>query len=199
MKVYPTIASLIDVDRYMEAALVREQSMLIVWGDSAESCFARAQEVQDQMMQPFFDGMNAFLEEQASAPTKKDFVVGVSEVSSKSTEDGIAGSEFNEESVSERPRRPVLIQSYLTAATLFLITAALGTGWKNIVVELMVDHSYIRLAFIFVVPLQVWLALVSNSRSAFPRKQLIRCPPVYSSSCSPSRAASCRLLALLTK
>ena len=161
MKIYPDIASLIDVDRYMEAALVREQSMLIVWGDSAESCFARAREVQDQMMQPFIDGMNAFLEEQAPPPTKKEPGVGVSEVSSEANEDVIPGSEFDAETMTEPPRRPVLIQSILTGATLFLITAALGTGWKNIVIELMVDHSYIRLAFILVVPLQFWLALVS--------------------------------------
>ena len=163
MKIYPSIASLIDVDRYMEAALVREQDMLIVWGETAETCFARAAEVQDQMMQPFFDGMNADWEEKASLPTKKNPVVGVSEVSSDTDRDATPGSDFMEEAAAEPPRRPVLIQSYLTAATLFLITAALGTGWKNIVVELMVDHSYIRLAFILVVPLQFWLALVSNS------------------------------------
>ena len=167
MRIYPDIASLIDVDRYMEAALVRDQSMLVVWGDSAEACFARAREVQDQMMQPFFDGMNAFLEEQNSAPIKKEPVVGISEVSSETGGEGVPSSDCNEEAASESPRRPVLIQSYLTAATLFLITAALGTGWKNVVVELMVDHSYIRLAFILVVPLQFWLALVSSLLFAY--------------------------------
>lgn len=175
MRIYPDIASLIDVDRYMEAALVRDQSMLIVWGDSAEACFARAREVQDQMMQPFFDGMNAFLEEQNSAPIKKEPVVGISEVSSE-TGGEVPSSDCNEEAASEPPRRPVLIQSYLTAATLFLITAALGTGWKNVVVELMVDHSYIRLAFILVVPLQFWLALVSSLLFAYLCGLLTRCP-----------------------
>ena len=201
MKIYPDIASLIDVDRYMEAALVREQSMLVVWGDSKESCFERAQEVQDQMMQPFIDGMNAFLEEPAPPPTKKEPIVGVSEISSsEANEEGIPGSEFDAETTTEPARRPVLIQSILTGATLFLIIAALGTGWKNIVVELMVDHSYIRLAFIFVVPLQFWLALVSRGFfSANLCTQLTRCLPINSSSCNPSQAASCKSLVPLTR
>lgn len=193
MKIYPDIASLIEVDRYMEAALVREQSMLVVWGDSAESCFARAREVQDQMMQPFIDGMCAFLEEQTPPPQKKEAVVGVSEVSSETNVEGKTVSDFNEEAVSEAPRRPVLIQSILTGATLFLITAALGTGWKNIVVELMVDHSYIRLAFILVVPLQFWLALVSSYLLAYISMQLTYRPPINSFSCNQSQAASCKL------
>ena len=167
MKIYPDIPSLIDADRYMEAALVREQSMLVVWGDSAESCFARAREVQDQMMQPFIDGMNAFLEEQASPPTKKEPIVGVSEVSSMTNVEGNPTGDFNEEAMTEPPRRPILIQPTMTACTLFLVVAALGTGWKDLVVEVMVDHNYMRMALLLVVPLQIWLALVSRQFFTF--------------------------------
>ncbi len=151
----------------MEAALVREQAMLIIWGDSPESCVERAREVQEQMMQPFIDAMDEIPEEQAEPPTKKEPVISVSEVSSETHADSDSAANANEESMTEPPRKPVLIQATLTGATLFLIIAALGAGWKNIVVELMVDHSYIRLAFIFVVPLQIWLALVSHSSKNF--------------------------------
>lgn len=143
----------------MEAALVREQSMLVVWGDNAESCIHKAQEVQDQMMQPFIDGMNQFLEDSAE---KKQPVVGVSELPSDNFDESAIGEENLEESLAEPPRRIVLIQATLTGVTLFLIIAALGTGWKQIVIELSVDHSFIRLAFLLCVPLQFWLALVRH-------------------------------------
>ena len=166
MKIYPDIPSLLDADRYMEAALVREQSMLVVWGDSAEACFARAREVQDQIMQPFIDGMNAFMEEQAQTPMKKEPNIGVSEVSSVTNVDGNPTSEYNEEAMTQPLRRPILIQPIMTACTLFLVIAALGTGWKELVIEVMVDYSYIRMALLLVVPLQIWLALVSFQFSA---------------------------------
>ena len=161
MKIYPDIPSLKNAERYMEAALVREQALLVIWGDSPESCIERAREVQEQMMQPFIDAMDELPEEQAEPQAKKEPIISVSEVSSENLADGDTAASANEESMTEPPRKPVLIQAILTAATLFLIIAALGTGWKAIVVELMVDKSYIRLAFIFVVPLQIWLALVS--------------------------------------
>lgn len=57
-------------------------------------------------------------------------------------------------------KRPVvLIQPILTAITLILLISAIGSGWRQIAIEVKVDRSWLRLAFAVVVPLQCWLAL----------------------------------------
>lgn len=65
-----------------------------------------------------------------------------------------------EDLVTEKPRKTVLIQAFLTGITLLLIIAALGAGWRQIAIETFVDKSMMRLVFFAVVPLQIWLALV---------------------------------------
>ena len=76
--------------------------------------------------------------------------------------------DMSQEDLTEKPRRIVLIQPILTGITLFLIIAALGSGWRELVVELVVDKSWLRLAFLLVVPLQIWLGLVRH----FPLYQM---------------------------
>jgi len=55
----------------------------------------------------------------------------------------------------------------LTGCTLFLIIAAIGTGWRQIALEVDVDKNYIRCAFIFAAPFQIWLALVRRPTKSF--------------------------------
>jgi hypothetical protein len=66
------------------------------------------------------------------------------------------------EKAEERPQRTVLNQAFITATTLVLVVAAIGGGWSRIVVELLVDWNWIRMAFIACFLPQLWLALVSN-------------------------------------
>jgi hypothetical protein len=68
-----------------------------------------------------------------------------------------------EDGLTEAPRKVVLIQAVLCAITIILIIAALGSGWRQIAIQIMVDHNWVRLAFILVMPLQIWLALVRSS------------------------------------
>lgn len=65
-----------------------------------------------------------------------------------------------EEVLEEAPRRAVLIQPFLVGCTLLLTVAALGSGWRKVLVEILYDGSYMRCAFAIVVPIQLWLSLV---------------------------------------
>ena len=71
-----------------------------------------------------------------------------------------AGKIPREDGLAEGPRKIVLNQAVLCAITIILIIAALGSGWRQLAIEIKVDHNWLRLAFILVMPLQVWLALV---------------------------------------
>ena len=157
MKIYPTIGAIVDADRYMEAALVREQGLLIVWGEDAESCISRARELSQQMIQPFIEAMNPINIEKDKAQAR----VAVSEVNSPTFAPGGFGEGWLEEASPEPARRPVLIQATQTGLTMLLLIVALGSGWQQISIELYSDQNWIRLAFLVVLPFQFWLALVS--------------------------------------
>ena len=128
---------------------------MIIWADSVDSAEERA---------------NAYLEQIIEV-----FAQGVSDVDNKLSDQNVIveevpveSGECSEKSIdleisSEVPaRRPVLIQALLTAATLALVIAAMGSGWRQVAMEIAIDKKYLRLAFLIVVPFQIWLALVGR-------------------------------------
>ena len=128
--------------------------MLVVWADNVEEAEQRAQTYLDQVIDLFSQEFSGFSEK-----TSKHEIF-IKEMPADSDED-IPAVEELEDDLNEPPRRPVLIQAALTGFTLFLIIAAIGSGWRQIAIEVSVDKSYIRLAFAIAVPFQIWLALVS--------------------------------------
>lgn len=172
VQVIPDLMHLSTCQRYQNAAFVKNSGMLVLWGDSPQEVITHSLNIQSQMMENYSQGMSPYDEK---SPTKESKAVLVNEVPVEGyDEEGGALSE-------EGPRRIVLNQSVLTAVTLTLIIAALGGGWRQLAVEISVDHSYVRLAILVVVPFQIWLALVSS-----PSHVLIRCSLTflpYSFSC----------------
>ena len=141
----------------MEIALVREPPMMLVWADDVEGCIARAELIQSQILQPFIAGMlNGYEKLPDECVDEVPF------------EDGPENDNWIEENVPEPPRRPYLIQSGQVALTLMLIIVCLAAGWRNLVIDIMTDHNYMRLAFLLVVGIQAWLALVRGH--PIPRK-----------------------------
>lgn len=150
LQILPNIAFLPTCQKYQNAAFIKDQAMLVVWGDSPKEIVARATDIGEQMMHVFSQGMSPYGEE-AEDEKKEEQQVNVEEVSSDYAEDGFV----------EKPRQIVLIQACQTGVTLFLAIAALGSGWRQMAIEVMVDNSFLRLAILVVVPIQIWLALVS--------------------------------------
>ncbi len=153
VQVIPDVMHLQTCQRYQNAAFIKDTSMLVLWGDSPQEVIAHSGEIQSQMMENFSKGMSPYDEK---APAKESQAVLVSELPTEGYDEE-EGAVIREEG----PRRIVLNQAVLTAATLTLIIAALGSGWRQMAVEIAVDNTYLRLAILVVVPLQIWLALVS--------------------------------------
>ena len=177
---------------------MREQALLVIWGDSPESCIERAREVQEQMMQPFIDAMDELPEEQAEPQAKKEPIISVSEVSSENLADGDTAASA-ERRVHDRT------------------TSKACPDTSNSDSCYSVPHHR-----------SSWYRLESHSRRAHGGQKLhpsgfhFRCPatnlaclgelPIdkrlactadslstYSSSCNQLQAASCKCLALLAK
>lgn len=72
--------------------------------------------------------------------------------------DDLTPSELEEAMVSSK-RPTLLLNPIMVGATLALLTAALGLGWRNLAQEVSVDGQYVRLALLVVTPCQVFVSL----------------------------------------
>lgn len=75
----------------------------------------------------------------------------------------VTAQEIDEESGEYLPekRSTNLMNTILVAFTLCLIVIMLGAGFRQIAIEVTVDHNYLRLAFLALTPIQVFFTLVS--------------------------------------
>lgn len=156
LQVVPDVEYIPRCQRSQGAAFCKNQDMLVVWGDSVDATEQRADKYLKQMVEVFSQGLGAYSEKE------KDNVV-VKEMPMDGSEDAYSGDMDPEDNVQEPRRKIVLIQATLTAMTLLLIVAAIGSGFRQIAIEIGIDHDYIRLAFIIAVPFQMWLALVCRN------------------------------------
>lgn len=80
----------------------------------------------------------------------------------------VVAQEIDEESGEYLPekRSTNLQNTVLVAFTLCLIAIILGAGFRQIAIEITVDHNYVRLAFLALTPIQIFFTLVSSCSSA---------------------------------
>jgi len=78
----------------------------------------------------------------------------------------VVDTEIDEETGEYTSKRPTNIQnSVLVAITLLIISVMLGAGFREIALEIAVDHGWQRLAFLSLTPIQIFFTLVSHSSS----------------------------------
>jgi len=148
IQVLPDISYLPRCQKHQFAAFIADRGILIVWDDQPKKILARVERLEQELMKMIWGNESAYPEE---APEKKEAAVSVYELD----------DEDLEARVEDKPRKIVLIQPVITACTLLLTVAALGSGWRSIAIEMKRDQDWIRLAFIGCLLPQMWLALVS--------------------------------------
>ncbi|KAF2683165.1 hypothetical protein K458DRAFT_341123 [Lentithecium fluviatile CBS 122367] len=144
LQVVPDVEALPYCHKHQSAAFVAAQQYLVVWEDDPKKLLERAQFIQDSLMKLIW-GKESTL---PTTPGEKEPDVNEFEWESIDQDDKV-----------EKKRPVMLIQAFLTAGTLALVLTALGTGWRNIAVEMKEDPRWIRLAFIGCIIPQFWLGL----------------------------------------
>lgn len=147
LQVVPNIQALIACQKHQFAAFVADQKMLVVWEDEPKHLLERGEYIQSCLLRRIWDNESAFLDEKSLSNEMPRMDEG--------EDDG-----QKENLWVEKPRRVVLIQPVMTAATLILVLAAIGSGWRQVAIEISVDGNLIRLAFVACILPQMWLALV---------------------------------------
>lgn len=164
LQVLPSIPYLANCQTHQNAAFIHDAGLLVVWAENPRECAKRAEDIEKQLIQVFSHGMSGFGIDDKDSEKEDVFVSEVPADDLDSAEGGVP----RENGLTDPPRRIKLNQAFLCAGTLFLIIAALASGWRQIAIELVVDNGWIRLAFVVVMPLQVWLALVNQSELDLP-------------------------------
>ena len=182
LQILPNITYLPSCQKHHFAAFIQDSAILVVWDDEPKHLLVRAKRIEEQLMAVIWKPEHALFDEK----TNKTQSVLISETPFNGSENGIVDGEEQK----EKPRKLVLIQAVLCALTLTLLIAAIGSGWRQIAIEVAVDKQMLRLAFAAVVPFQCWLALVSVIEDYCV---LIQLTDVFSSSCNPLWVVSPRL------
>ena len=155
LQVIPDITFLPRCQVHQFAAIVQDSGMLIVWDDNPPELIKRADMMLEQIMD-IFRPKDLDEAEDEKAPAKHQSVMITTEAVDGDSENG-----YPREQLVEQKRKIVLIQPLQSALTLLITIAAMGSGWRQLALETMTDHAYMRFVLIVVMPLQFWLALVS--------------------------------------
>ncbi|KZF20770.1 hypothetical protein L228DRAFT_213107 [Xylona heveae TC161] len=143
IQILPTMDDLPRARKHQFAAFIASEAILVVWDDEATNLVDRAKQIESELMELVWKTG----EPDEDAGEKK--MPEVREV------------EVDEESGEIIPeKRPVKLQNtVLVSFTLIIVVVMIGAGFRQIAIETSVDHSYLRLAFLALTPLQIFFTL----------------------------------------
>ncbi|KAI1101297.1 glycosyl transferase family group 2-domain-containing protein [Jackrogersella minutella] len=144
IQILPTIDDLVRARKHQFAAFVASEALLVVWDDDALHLVQRAKAIESELMELVWQSGEVGDEEGEKGP---GYLVGEVEI--------------DEESGQVKPeKRPVhLLNTYLVSSVIVLVTISLGAAWRQLAIEVSVDGSYLRLALVGLLPIQVFFSL----------------------------------------
>jgi hypothetical protein len=142
IQILPDMHHLTQARKYHFAAFVAAEGLLVVWDDSASDIVKRAKAIEAALTDLVWGDPDE--EEDEENAQEKD------------------KQELDPESGDPVPeKRPTnLMNTVLVAFTLIIVIVLLGLAARSLAVEIAVDRSYVRLAFVCLVPVQIFFTLV---------------------------------------
>lgn len=151
LQVLPSIFDLPSCQKHQFAAFLADTGTLVVWDDDPYHLVERAKSLERQLLKMNW-GASIVSGEKSAEPSAIGGTVpeGFSE-----------GSIVDSEAAADKPRPTRYQAPIMVAATIALLTSALGLGWRELASEYRVDPRYglPRLALVALAPLQCFLSL----------------------------------------
>ncbi|KAF2740977.1 hypothetical protein EJ04DRAFT_539688 [Polyplosphaeria fusca] len=146
VQILPTVDDLPKARKNQFAAFLAAEALLIVWDDEPTHIIERARTIEDELMQLVW---------KAGEPKEEN------EATKKRKGSALAGREIDEERGEYKleKRSTNIMNSALVGCTMLLILLVLGAGFRQIAIEIMSDAGYVRLAFLALIPIQVFFTL----------------------------------------
>jgi hypothetical protein len=147
VQILPSIDDLAKARKNQFAAFLAAESLLVVWDDDPANIVARAAAIEDELMELVWNTGEPENEEEAAEKKKNHAVVEF---------------EIDEESGEAKPEtRPTnIMNSVLVGCALLIVTLMIGSGFRQISIEVMIDRGYARIAFLGLIPIQIFFTLV---------------------------------------
>ncbi|CAK7228528.1 hypothetical protein SBRCBS47491_006935 [Sporothrix bragantina] len=156
IQILPTVEDLARARKHQFAAFIASEGLLVVWDDDAMHIVTRAKDIEAELMGLVWQPGAG---DDDDGDEKRSLSGAV--LSGGGGLDGDAYFDDDEERGEPRPeKRPVhLLNTYLVTLTLILVTVSLGAAWRQLAIEVSVDHSYTRLALVALFPIQIFFTL----------------------------------------
>ena len=145
IQILPSVADLPKARKYQFAAYLAAEDLLLVWDDDAANLIKRAKAIESELMDLVWMSNQEPEEEEMNEKPNRRTVFEL---------DAESGEPIPEH------RSTNLMNSILVAWTLVIVITLLGLAARSLAVEISVDHGYIRLAFLALVPVQIFFTLV---------------------------------------
>ncbi|KXJ93691.1 glycosyl transferase family group 2-domain-containing protein [Microdochium bolleyi] len=145
VQILPTIADLPRARKHQYAAFIASEALLVVWDDDPMRIFDRACRIESEITELLYGDEDDEEENETAEKSKA----------------AVTEAEIDEESGQVKPEtRPVhLINTYFISIVLCINVVTLGAAWRQLAIEVMVDHSYYRLLLILLGPIQIFFTL----------------------------------------
>lgn len=146
IQIVTNIQDLPQARKHQCAAFVASEALLIVWDDSASNIMSRAIAIEAELMQLVWEtgepgGNEEEINEKMNVAVSSDMEPG---------------------HITSEDRPTHLMNTILVAFTLIIVVVLLGLACRSLAIEMAVDKEYLRLAFLALIPIQVFFTLVSR-------------------------------------
>jgi len=135
------------------AAFVAHERLLVVWDDEPRNLLDRAQSIEDDLMELVWASEG---ESEPQLSEKKKPQVTVTAVMNA---DGQMTYDLEAAEAGLGARAVKIYNTVYVTGTMFLVIVFIGFGTRTLVVESMVDRSFLRLLLLLLIPVQVFFSL----------------------------------------
>lgn len=150
IQILPTMDDLGRARKHQFAAFVASAGLLVVWDDDAMNLIPRARAIEKELMELVWN-----IGQPGDTDRDNDEKKGPL----------VTAYEINEETGMYTEHRPTNLSNAVNVGlTLFLVAIMLGLGFRAVIVEIMIDNSFIRVAFVAMAPVQIFFTLASPRR-----------------------------------
>jgi hypothetical protein len=169
LQIAPNFQSLPYCQKNHSAAFIKSHNLLVVWEDDPQKLLTRAQGIQDALVKMIWGDEIARVNDKAIVKSIGVEVADPDEFLSEV------------EHSLEPPRRLRLWQTCYTSIAITMLTVAIGSGWRQVVIQQYHEPNLLRLLFAVAIPAQAWLSLVILT--TFDNNQIALTYPVLLPGC----------------
>lgn len=144
LQVLPSLSELPRCQKHHFAAFIQDAGILVVWEDEPKQLLLRAEAIENQLMKMLWGTGED--DDEGCGDEKGAVEVGVDAVDL-------------EAALENETRKTELTSPVLVGITMAITFTTIGLGLRNLVYEIMTDGSYIRLALVLVIPVQIVISL----------------------------------------